>query len=123
MHQITFACQLGFEKYARASHREQFLNTMGAVVPWAELEVLILAYYSKAGKTQPIGASRPNRTWMRSKSSRIRLGLILSAFFAESVGSRCVAAAAGVRSAIGRIGALKQARWPVGEFARMADGE
>ena len=38
MRQITFACQPSFEKFARASRREQFLNTMDAVVPWAELE-------------------------------------------------------------------------------------
>jgi hypothetical protein len=28
MRQITFACQPSFEKYARASRREQFLQTM-----------------------------------------------------------------------------------------------
>jgi hypothetical protein len=33
MRQITFACQPSFEKHARPSRREQFLNTMEAVVP------------------------------------------------------------------------------------------
>jgi IS5 family transposase len=56
MRQITFACQPSFEKFARASRREQFLNTMEAVVPWAELEALIEPYYPKAGKgRQPVG--------------------------------------------------------------------
>jgi hypothetical protein len=49
MVQITFGCQPSFEKFARASRREQFLNTMEAVVPWAELEALIEPYYPKAG--------------------------------------------------------------------------
>jgi len=33
MRQITFACQPSFEKFARASRREQFLQTMETVVP------------------------------------------------------------------------------------------
>jgi len=37
MRQITFASQPSFEKYGRVSRREQFLNTMEAVVPWAKL--------------------------------------------------------------------------------------
>jgi hypothetical protein len=47
MCQIALACQPSFEKYARASRREQFLNTMEAVVPWSELEDLIDLYYPK----------------------------------------------------------------------------
>ena len=53
MRQITFACQPSFEKFARASRREQFLRTMEAVGPWAELEALIEPYYPKAGKGRP----------------------------------------------------------------------
>jgi IS5 family transposase len=49
MRQITFACQPSFEKYARASRREQFLQTMETVVPWSELEASIEPYYPKAG--------------------------------------------------------------------------
>ena len=49
MRQITFACQPSFEKYARPSRREQFLNTMETVIPWSELEALIGPYYPKAG--------------------------------------------------------------------------
>jgi len=56
MRQITFASQPSFEKYGRVSRREQFLNTMEAVVPWAKLEALIEPHYPKAGKgRQPIG--------------------------------------------------------------------
>jgi IS5 family transposase len=56
MRQITFACQPTFEKYARASRREQFLQTMEAVVPWSELEAQIKPYYPKAGKGRhPVG--------------------------------------------------------------------
>jgi transposase, IS5 family len=56
MRQITFACQPSFEKFARASRREQFLKSMEAVVPWAELEALIEPHYPKAGKgRQPVG--------------------------------------------------------------------
>jgi IS5 family transposase len=58
MRQITFACQPSFEKYARVSRREQFLQTMEAVVPWTELEALIAEHYPKAGKgRQPVGLS------------------------------------------------------------------
>jgi IS5 family transposase len=56
MRQITFACQPSFEKFARPSRREQFLNTMETVVPWSELEALIEPHYPKAGKgRQPVG--------------------------------------------------------------------
>ena len=58
MRQITFACQPSFEKFARKSRREQFLNTMESVVPWAELEALIEPHYPRAGKgRQPVGLS------------------------------------------------------------------
>jgi hypothetical protein len=56
MRQITSACQPSFEKYARASRRGQFLQTMESVVPWSELEALIEPHYPKAGKgRQPVG--------------------------------------------------------------------
>ncbi|HEY6253693.1 MAG TPA: IS5 family transposase [Candidatus Angelobacter sp.] len=50
MRQITFACQPSFEKYGRVSRREQFLNAMEAIVPWSELEALIVPCYPKPGK-------------------------------------------------------------------------
>jgi IS5 family transposase len=48
MRQITFACQPSFEKHARPSRREQFLQTTESVVPWSDLEALIEPYYPKA---------------------------------------------------------------------------
>jgi IS5 family transposase len=58
MRQITFANQSSFEKYSRPSRREQFLNTMETVVPWSELEALIVPHYPKAGNgRQPVGLS------------------------------------------------------------------
>jgi transposase, IS5 family len=58
MRQITLANQAGFEKYGKKSRREQFLNTMEAVVPWTKLEALIEPHYPKAGNgRQPIGLS------------------------------------------------------------------
>lgn len=56
MRQLTFASQPSFEKYARESRREEFLNAMEAVVPWSELEALIEPHDPKAGKgPQPAG--------------------------------------------------------------------
>jgi IS5 family transposase len=58
MRQVTFACQASFEKYARPSRREQFLQTMEIVVPWSELESMIEPHYPKAGNgRQPVGLS------------------------------------------------------------------
>jgi IS5 family transposase len=58
MRRITFANQASFEKYARPSRREQFLQTMEIVVPWSELESLIEPHYPKAGNgRQPVGLS------------------------------------------------------------------
>ena len=56
MRQITFACQPSFEKYARPSRREHFLQTLELVVPWSELIAQIEPFYPKAGNgRQPVG--------------------------------------------------------------------
>jgi IS5 family transposase len=58
MRQATFASQPSFEKYARKSRREEFLNVMAVVVPWGELEALIEPFYPKTGNgRQPVGLS------------------------------------------------------------------
>jgi len=58
MRQTTFASHASFEKYARKSRREEFLNVMDVVVPWRELEALIEPFYPKAGNgRQPVGLS------------------------------------------------------------------
>jgi len=82
MRQITFACQPSFEKYARSSRREQFLNSMEAVVPWSELEALIEPHYPKAGKgRQPVGLGIVLRIYFLqhwfSKASLARFGALM----------------------------------------------
>jgi IS5 family transposase len=58
MRQTTFADQTGFEKYARKSRREEFLNVMEVVVPWREFEALIEPHYPQAGNGRhPVGLS------------------------------------------------------------------
>jgi IS5 family transposase len=51
--QQTLAAQATFEKYGRKSRREQFLDEMEGVVPWAELEVLVEAHYPKGENGRP----------------------------------------------------------------------
>jgi IS5 family transposase len=51
--QATFA-EAGFEAYYKPTRREQFLNDMDRVVPWAELCALIEPFYPKND-----GAGRP----------------------------------------------------------------
>ena len=58
MRQTTLASQGSFEKYGRKSKREEFLESMNAIVPWRELEGLIEPHYPKAGNgRQPVGLS------------------------------------------------------------------
>lgn len=52
MKQTTLAAA-GFEKYAKKTRREEFLQQMDAVVPWSDLCVLIEPYYPKAGQGRP----------------------------------------------------------------------
>ena len=47
--QQTLASQASFEKYGRKSKREQFLDEMNKVVPWAGLLALVEPHYPKAG--------------------------------------------------------------------------
>ena len=53
MRQQTLAAQTGFEKYGRKSKREQFLEEMGQIVPWAELQALIKPHYPKGENGRP----------------------------------------------------------------------
>ena len=53
MHQKTFS-EGGFERYAKRTRREQFLDEMERVVPWNELCALIEPVYPQGG-----GAGRP----------------------------------------------------------------
>jgi len=57
--QQTFA-EAGFERYRKSTRREQFLNEMNRVVPWAEMVAVIEPVYPKAegpGRP-PIGIER-----------------------------------------------------------------
>jgi Transposase domain (DUF772) len=51
--QQTLAAQASFEKYGRKSKREQFLDQMEQVVPWAELQALIEPHYPKGENGRP----------------------------------------------------------------------
>ena len=53
MRQQTLAAQTGFEKYGRKSKREQFLDEMEQIVPWAELQGLVEPYYPKGENGRP----------------------------------------------------------------------
>ena len=50
------ANQASFAKYGRKSKREQFLDEMNQVVPWARLLALVEPHYPKAGNgRRPVG--------------------------------------------------------------------
>ncbi len=49
----------GFEQYRRRTKREDFLDAMNAIVPWAALCAVIEPHYPKAGNGRPpIGLER-----------------------------------------------------------------
>ena len=51
--QQTLATQRGFEKYGRKSKREQFLDEMEQIVPWAELQALVEPHYPRGENGRP----------------------------------------------------------------------
>lgn len=53
MRQQTLAAQASFERYGRKSRREQFLDEMEQIVPWAELQALVEAHYPKGENGRP----------------------------------------------------------------------
>ena len=53
MRQQTLAAQASFEKYGRKSKREQFLDEMEQVVPWAEFQALLEPHYPKGENGRP----------------------------------------------------------------------
>ncbi len=53
MRQLTLASQGSFEKYRKKTRREEFLEEMDRIMPWAEFESLIAPYYPKAGNGRP----------------------------------------------------------------------
>ncbi len=56
MRQMTLAHQAEFQRYAKKTRREQFLEEMDAVMPWAELFSLVMPHYSKGEMgRKPVG--------------------------------------------------------------------
>jgi IS5 family transposase len=53
MRQQSLAAQSGFERYGKKTRREQFLEEMEQVVPWAELEALVRPHYPKGENGRP----------------------------------------------------------------------
>jgi IS5 family transposase len=47
MKQLTFARQAEFQRYAKKTRREQFLEEMDAVMPWSELFALVASHCAK----------------------------------------------------------------------------
>lgn len=51
--------ETGFEQHRRPTRRDEFLDTMNSIVPWAELCAVIEPYYPKRGNGRPpIGLER-----------------------------------------------------------------
>ncbi|MBB5421755.1 hypothetical protein OKW33_006471 [Paraburkholderia atlantica] len=49
----------GFETRRKRTRRDEFLDTMNAIVPWAELCAVVEPYYPKRGNGRPpIGLER-----------------------------------------------------------------
>ncbi len=53
MRQLTLASEESFEKYRKKTRREQFLEEMERIMPWAELGSLIEPHYPKEGNGRP----------------------------------------------------------------------
>src|SRR4249919_592479 len=55
----------GFEQYRRGTKREDFLDSMNAIVPWAALCAVIEPHYPKAGNGRPpVGLERMLRMYL-----------------------------------------------------------
>jgi IS5 family transposase len=56
MRQLTLAHQAEFQRYSKKTRREQFLDEMDAVMPWAELLALVEPHYPKGEQgRRPVG--------------------------------------------------------------------
>ena len=53
MKQQTLAAQSGFERYGKKTRREQFLEEMDQVVPWAEQDAPMRLHYPKVENGRP----------------------------------------------------------------------
>jgi IS5 family transposase len=58
MRQLTLAQQAEFQRYSKKTRREQFLDEMDAVMPWAALLALVEPHYPKGEQgRKPVGLS------------------------------------------------------------------
>ena len=56
MRQMSLAQQAEFQRFAKKSRREWFLDEMEAVMPWAELVALVEPHYPKGEQgRKPVG--------------------------------------------------------------------
>src|SRR5450631_2942342 len=69
MQQLNLARQAEFQRFAKKTQREQFLEEMDAVMLWAELLGLVAPYYSK-GETgrKPVGLEIMLRVYFLQQS-------------------------------------------------------
>jgi transposase, IS5 family len=64
MRQLTFSCA-GFDKHHKPTRREQFLQDMNKIVPWARLFKVIEPYYPKGERGRPpVGLERMLRIYL-----------------------------------------------------------
>jgi hypothetical protein len=63
--QQPLASQGGFERFGKETRREQFLDEMERVAPWAELEALVRPHYPNGGNGRPpVGLSLMLRIYL-----------------------------------------------------------
>jgi IS5 family transposase len=56
---LSMAQDQGFEQYRKPTRRDEFLQTMNQIMPWAALCAVIEPYYPKKGNGRPpIGLER-----------------------------------------------------------------
>ncbi len=60
-----------FENYRKPTRRDEFLKTMGAIVPWSALCEVIEPHYPKAGNGRP-----PSRSFANCWAEKIERGLV-----------------------------------------------
>ena len=76
----------GFERYRRRTKREDFLDSMNAIVPWAALCAVIEPHYPKAGNGRPpIGLERMLRIHLLQHWFNLADNAIEEAFTTSSV--------------------------------------
>src|SRR5271157_2367328 len=102
--QRTLASQSSFEKFGRKSKREMFLEEMEGVVPWAELEALVLPHYAKAGNgRQPVGLRIMLRTYFVQQWFNLSDPGVEEALYDSASLRRFVGVDLGVRGRLARI--------------------